>query len=145
MSKVKEPEVYYGTLGKYESSFTDPLRMVAFANKGLPASSFDDLIHISHQSREAFAGKLNISLKTIDRYKKDGKSLDPLMSELILKWMQLYHKGVEIFGNVVSFNRWLEKPAYGFQGMHPEALISTSSGVSLVIDEICRIEHGDLS
>jgi putative toxin-antitoxin system antitoxin component (TIGR02293 family) len=88
---------------------------------------------------------LNISLKTIDRYKKDGKSLDPLMSELILKWMQLYRKGGEVFGSIISFNRWLEKPAYGLQGMRPEELISTSGGVTLVFEEICRIEHGDIA
>lgn len=143
--KVEDPEVFYGSFGKYESSFTDPIRMVVSANNGLPATSFDDLIRVSHQSRELFANRLNISIKTLERYKKEHKPFDAIMGELILKWLQLYRLGFEVFGSVKAFNRWLGKPAYGLQGHCPDDLINTSGGIDLVTEELHRISHGDLA
>jgi putative toxin-antitoxin system antitoxin component (TIGR02293 family) len=145
MNKVKEPAAFYGPIQKYESNLTDPYQIVVFANKGLPASSFDDLIRISSGNREVFANRLNISIKTLDRYKKEGKKLDPQMSELILKWIELYSKGMEVFGSIPSFNRWLEKPAFGLFGTCPNDLMSTSGGIELILAELRRIEHGDLA
>lgn len=144
-NKVEDPEVFYGLTGKYESSLSDPMRLVAFANKGLPASSFEDLINISHQSPDVFAHHLNISLKSIDRYTKDNKSLDPIMSELIIKWMNMYRLGFEVFGSVDAFNRWLEKPSIGLNGLLPLNIINISSGVNLVISELQNIANGDLA
>lgn len=145
MDKVKEPVAFYGPMMKYESDITDAYHIVINANKGLPANSFDDLIRISSGNRETFAQRLNISLKTLDRYKKENKKFDPQMSELILKWIKLYSKGMEIFGNIPSFNRWLEKPCIGLFGKCPEELMSTSGGIELIISELQRIEHGDLA
>jgi putative toxin-antitoxin system antitoxin component (TIGR02293 family) len=145
MNKVKEPAAFYGSIQKYESNITDPYQIVVYANKGLPASSFDDLIRISSGSRDVFANRLNVSLKTLDRYKKEGKKLDPLMSEIILKWIELYSKGMEIFGSIPSFNRWLEKPAFGIHSARPDELMSTSSGIELILSELRKIEYGDLA
>lgn len=142
---VEDPEVFYGVLGKYESTLTDPMRLVTFANKGLPASSFEDLINISHESPDVFAHYLNVSLKTLDRYHKDKRSLDPIMSELIIKWMNMYRLGFDVFGSVDAFNRWLKKPSIGLHGFVPFNIINISSGVDLVTAELQNIAHGDLS
>lgn len=142
---VQEPEVYYSTFSKYESDLSNPLRMLAFANRGIPAATLDGLVSLSMQGREVFAQRLNISLKTIERYHKEGKSFDPVMSELILQWLQMYHKGKEVFGSISSFNRWLVKPAHAFEGMVPESFTHTSGGVRLILDALFQIEHGDFS
>jgi putative toxin-antitoxin system antitoxin component (TIGR02293 family) len=145
MGKIKEPHAFYGSMLKNEGNLNDPYNLAVFANKGLPASSFDDLVNISEGNREVFAGRLNISLKTLDRYKKDGKKFDPSKSELILKWIELYNKGMEVFGSIASFNQWLAKPAYGLQGSRPDELMSTSTGTELIIREIRSIENGDIA
>ena len=145
MAKVKEPKSVYGPLSKYGKNITDPFTIALFAKKGLPASSFDDLVSISAGNREVFADRLNISLKTLDRYKKDGRKFDPSISEIILKWIELYSKGLEVFGSIASFNKWLEKPAFGLQGSRPDELMSTSTGTELIIGELRRIEYGDLA
>jgi putative toxin-antitoxin system antitoxin component (TIGR02293 family) len=144
-SKFSEPEVYYGILGKYESHFSDPLQLVLYAGKGLPASSFDDLVSVTHQARDVFASRLSVSVKTLERYKKEGKVLEPILSELILKWLKLYSKGIKVFGSVDAFNRWLGKPAYAFNDIAPEKFLLTSGGTDLLLDEVSRIEFGDLA
>lgn len=143
--KAEEPSVFYGCLSKYESDISSNYMMLLNANKGLDASSFDDLIGITQGSRELFASRLSISIKTIDRYIKDNKKFDPQMSELVLKWIELYKKGRELFGSVKDFNRWLEKSNIIFDGMAPEVFMSTSGGIDFIKAELLRIEHGDIA
>jgi putative toxin-antitoxin system antitoxin component (TIGR02293 family) len=145
MNKVEEPLIHYGTLGHYAADLSDPIRLVMASKKGVTTRSFDDLVKVSLQARDTFAQRLHISLKTIERYRKEGRTFDPMMGELILKWLQLYAKGLEVFGSIRAFNRWLEKPAYGLNSMLPEDLLSNSTGVSLIFDELVRIERGDLA
>ncbi len=143
--EVKEPEIYYGILGKYRQHFSDPMLLVHSANQGLTTSTMDDLIRISRRSRESFAERLSISVKTIERYKKENKSFDPLKGELILKWVQMYLKGIEVFGSARSFNNWLSRPAAGLGGIVPDEITTTTGGINLILDELIRIEFGDLS
>jgi putative toxin-antitoxin system antitoxin component (TIGR02293 family) len=145
LNTVKEPQVFYGPFAHYESDFSNPLRMMSFVNEGVPVSSLDALVSLSQHGRELFAQRLNISTKTIERYQKEGKSFDPVMSELILQWVQMYRKGSEVFGSIASFNRWLGKPALAFEGLVPESFTHTSGGVRLILDALMQIEMGDLS
>ena len=53
--------------------------------------------------------------------------------------------GIECFGNIESFNDWLEKPAYGLGFKIPKSLMETQEGVLLVEDELIRIAYGALA
>ena len=78
-------------------------------------------------------------------FQKEDKKFSPLQSEYILKTIVLFHKGVKVFGNTDSFNRWLDKPAYGLGNLIPRGVITTVTGINFVMDELNRIEHGDLA
>ncbi len=145
VSTVREPEVSYGSFARYESNFSNPIQMVTFANSGIPVTSLNDLVKLAKTSRDIFAERLNISLKTIERYQKEGKRFDPVMSELILLWVQMYRKGVQVFGSIESFNRWMAKPAHALEGIIPESFTHTSGGVRIILDALLEIEHGDFS
>ena len=119
--------------------------LISIAVEGLLTKSFFDLANISGIKREELAGFLNISLKTVMRYSKENKKLNPLNSEQILKLLALYHKGIEIFGNVEEFNNWLHVPSYGLDNLTPYYLLSTISGIDLIHDELSAIEYGDFS
>ena len=84
-------------------------------------------------------------LKTINRYKQEKKKLNPRNSELILKLLALYSKGIEVFGKLESFNNWLMKPAFGIGNKTPFSLMNTSTGIDLIFEELIRIEYGDLA
>ena len=116
--------------------------MVEEAASGVPASAVFDLIQLTHLNKSFFAGMLNLSTKTLDRYRQGEKHLNPSSSELMLKLFSLFKKGEEIFGNTSEFQKWIEKPAYGLGLKVPKELMRTSAGIDLIMEELIRIEYG---
>jgi len=109
------------------------------------ATAFDDMISVSNYDKDFAADLLDVSYKTVARYQKDKKKFSPLQSEYILKTIVLFNKGNQVFGDQDSFNRWLDKPAFGLGNRIPRAFITTVGGINFVVDELNRIAHGDLS
>lgn len=130
---------------KYEVSEENVFTMVNRAQTGIPASAFHDLIEISGLSNEELAGLLDLSYKTVQRYHKEGKTLNAQNSEQLLKMISLWQKAEEVFGELESFNRWLRKPAAGLGNRLPLPFLQTSGGIDLIREELLRIEHGALA
>ena len=129
----------------YENSIKDDNILVADAASGVYASAFFDAAKVSGKKNEELASYLNVSLKTLMRYRKTKRKLDPLNSEQILKLIALYKNGEEVFGSIDSFNNWLEKPSPAFNNNSPSAFMKTSGGIDLIREEISRIAFGDFA
>lgn len=130
---------------KYDVNEENAFTMVNRAHGGLSVSAFYDLIKISGLSNEELAGLLDLSYKSIQRYKKEGKKLNAQNSEQLLKMIALYQKAEEVFGDLESFNRWLRKPAAGLGNRVPMQFLQTSGGIDLIREELLRIEYGALA
>lgn len=130
---------------KYQASPDEGFQLVEQAHRGVPASCFFDIISFSGLTREELAGLLDVSFKTIQRYQKEGKNLNALNSEQLLKMITLYQKAEEVFGNLDLFNRWLRKPALGLGNQKPLKYMQTPGGIDLIMDELRRIEFGTLA
>ena len=132
-------------LRDYEKHLDDRVWLVEESIAGVPVSAVYDLIGLTRLNKEFFASMLNISSKTLDRYRQVEKRLTPASSELMLKLFTLYKKGEEIFGNPNEFQKWIDEPAYGLGYKVPKSIMQTSAGIELVMDELIRIEYGDLA
>lgn len=130
---------------KYEVNPENHYSLVHKAQNGLPASAFFDLLAITGFTSQELASLLDLSFKTIQRYQKDGKKLNPLNSEQLLKIIALYQKAEEVFGSLDSFNQWLRKPSPGLGNHTPFSLMQTSGGIDLIREELTRIEFGTLA
>ena len=91
---------------------------------------------------QEWADYLHISERTIQRYKKENKVFDPIHSERIIVIELLYKKGIEVFGIEENFYTWMDTKSIALGGVKPKELLDTSFGISMVYDEIGRIEHG---
>lgn len=109
------------------------------------ATAFNDMVEVSNYDKDFAADLLDVSYKTVTRYQKEKKKLSPLQSEYILKTIVLFNKGNQVFGTKESFNRWLDKPAFGLGNRIPRAFITTVGGINFIMDELNRIAHGDLA
>ena len=123
----------------------DRLALVAEAESGVYASKFFDLASLFHFKKEELANLFHISLKSLMRYHASKQKLNAAQSEHVLKMISLHHHGMEVFGDEDAFHRWLQKPAYGLGNKIPFKLMNTSSGLDLIINELKRIEWGDLA
>ncbi|MVM37143.1 DUF2384 domain-containing protein [Spirosoma sp. HMF3257] len=123
----------------------DRTALVFSALKGVPATRFFDIVNLTGYKREQLAEVFDTSLKTFQRYEREHRKLNPQDSEKVLKIMSLFQTGELVFGSADSFRRWMDKPAYGLGNQVPFELLHTSGGIDLVMDEVIRIEYGDLA
>jgi putative toxin-antitoxin system antitoxin component (TIGR02293 family) len=144
-NKVSEPAEAYQIISKYGDLTGNNQKLTQAALKGLKTSLFSDVIALTGFSRDLVAGWLDVSNKTLMNYEKQSKYLKPGNTELLLKIILLFEKGMKVFGERIQFIRWLEKPAYGLGGYVPLEMMHTSGGVDLIIDELTCIEYGDLA
>ena len=143
--KTQDKESHSSLFTRYEKNFQHLQNIVLTAKNGVSARAFFDVAAVSGIEKNKLAGLLNVSLKSLNRYRQQNKKLSPGKSERVLKLMKLYRKGEEIFGDVEPFRRWLEKPAIGLGWMIPFELLQTSGGIDLIMEELIRIEFGDLA
>ncbi len=144
-SEDSNPLVVSDVIEKYEVTPDNTFRLVGKAHHGISAKAFYDVLSISGFSKTELAGLLDLSFKTIQRYHKQGKKLNALNSEQLLKMMLLFQKAEEVFGSVQAFNRWLRKPSIGLKEQRPFDLMRTAGGIDLIYEELSRIEHGILA
>lgn len=130
---------------KYEVSSDNEFQMATKAQSGLHVSAFFDLTTLSGLTNQELSAILGLSFKTIQRYEKENKKLNPINSEQLLKLIALYQKAEEVFGDLKSFDRWLRKPAAGFGNNVPFSYLQTPGGIDLIRDELIRIEYGSLA
>lgn len=115
------------------------------AHEGIDAKKMQEIMLFTHHDKNFFAEILHISPKTIDRYIKEDKKFNPTESEKILKLEQVYEWGKEVFGDIDTFNEWIEEPAYGLADRIPKTLMQTHGGLALVEEELIRIAYGALA
>ena len=130
---------------QYEKELSNPVAMVMKAAEGLAISVFNEITRVSALNKNQLAAFIDITPKTIDNYRLRRYKLGRIESEQLLQLMALYKKGQEIFDNSESFNLWPRQPASGLGGIIPFDLLYTQGGISLVMEELLRIEYGALA
>ena len=88
---------------------------------------------------------LHMSDRTMQRYKKEKKTFDSLQSEKIIQIMLLYQMGAEVFGSSGKFDQWLDTDNLALGKIKPKTLLDNAFGISLLKDELTRMEHGVLA
>lgn len=133
-------------LEQYRPVTTDAAAIYRSAAGGISATAIPGLLALMDVSRQVLAKEvLGLSAKTISRALQDKRTLDQSTGEHLLKLLQLYDKGISLFGDAAAFNRWLRKPAHGLFQELPFSLLRTIVGIDLIYDELVRIEYGDLA
>ncbi|HEY2583964.1 MAG TPA: antitoxin Xre/MbcA/ParS toxin-binding domain-containing protein [Mucilaginibacter sp.] len=132
MSKVK----------KYEVVDDDELNLANRVREGVSFNYFTRLSDQLHLGLQEWADYLHLSERTIQRYKKEGKTFDPIYSEKIIVIELLYKKGIDVFGIADNFYAWMDTKSVALGGIKPKDLLDTSFGITMVYNELGRIEHG---
>jgi putative toxin-antitoxin system antitoxin component (TIGR02293 family) len=130
-------------------SFTDllsnKLLLVMVIRKGIPYSIFTLIRNITPFSMSDWADYLNISSKSLLRYKQQDKPFKPGLTEKIIELAEVTNLGMEVFGDNEKFRGWLETPNYALGNLKPFDLLRDSYGKEMIIGELTRIDHGILA
>lgn len=123
----------------------DVLSLIEAVRQGVKFNAFSNFANKGPFSINEWSGFLHLSERTMQRYKREKKTFDPLQSEKILEIALLYKKGTAVFGNGEKFNQWLTTPNVALGNVKPKELFDSSFGINLLKDELGRIEYGILA
>ncbi len=121
------------------------LAIIDIVRTGISYKDFNKIADDTPFSLTEWANYLQLSERTIQRNQKEKKSFQPIQSERIVELSMLYKYGVEVFGDKDNFNTWLNTKSISLGGRTPKDLLDTKFGMSMVKDELGRIEHGILA
>jgi len=138
--EIFDPMVTYGSVDDINA-----LSLVEMVRHGVRFEAFDSFANKSPFSLNEWSGFLHLSERTMQRYRSEKRTFDPLQSEKIIEIALFYNKGVEVFGNAEKFNSWLETDSLALGGIKPKTLLDNSFGISILKDELTAIEYGVLA
>lgn len=139
-STFNEATVTYQSLGNRSI-----LSLINTVRQGISFSAFMHLVNKSPFNVNEWASFLHLSDRTMQRYKKEEKTFDPIHTEKILEITLLYKKGVEVFGDTERFDAWLNSNNIALGNVKPKDLLDNTFGISFLKDELGRIEYGVLA
>jgi putative toxin-antitoxin system antitoxin component (TIGR02293 family) len=126
----------------FSEFLSDKMSIIKVIRSGVPYSLFVLIKDVAPFSEGDWAGFLNISTKSLLRYKQTSKQFKPLQSEKIIEMAEVTNVGKEVFGSMEKFKLWLNTPTFSLGNMKPIELLKDSYGKELVISELTRINHG---
>lgn len=128
----------------YRKFLGDKMLMISVIRRGVPYSLFDLIRNITPFSDGDWAEFLDVSTKSLHRYKQDAKQFKPIHSEKIIEMAEVASIGKDVFGDMERFKLWLDTPNFSLGGLKPIELLKDSYGKELVIGELTRINYGIL-
>jgi putative toxin-antitoxin system antitoxin component (TIGR02293 family) len=129
----------------YSDFLSNKMLMILIIREGVPYSLFNLIQHSTPFSENDWANILDISTKSLQRYKQSLKNFRPIQSEKIIEMAEVTNIGLDVFGNMSKFKLWLDTPNFSLGNLKPLELLSDSYGKEMVIGELTRINHGILA
>jgi len=141
---VSDMSATYGkSVLTFEQFFNNKFLIIQTIRKGITYRLFEQIKSVLPFTDIDWANYLNLSLKTLQRHKKDKDfHFKPIHTEKIIELAEVTHYGKEVFGSLDKFHQWLTTPSYALGNMTPADLLHDSYGKDLVLAELNRIAHG---
>ena len=129
----------------YSDFLDNKMLIILLIKQGVPYSLFNLIQDHSPFSEEDWVKFLNISTKSLQRYKQSAKDFKPIQSEKIIEMAEVTNAGLDVFGDMDKFKLWLDTPNFALGKLKPLDLLSDSYGKEMVMGELTRINHGILA
>lgn len=110
-------------------------------NEGFDYRVFTTLQELLGMTRAQLAGLLRISESTLYRRRASGR-FDPLESDRIWHYLQLYSRAVEVLEEHEAALEWLRAPLPALGGKSPLLAARDGAGVQSALAVLGRIETG---
>ena len=137
---LNEPLVSYQSLDD-----NNVYRLIHSAKKGISYKTFEMMVKKTPFRMNEWARFLNMSERSLQRYKKEGGKFNRVVSEKIMELTMLFKLGEETFGSSENFFIWLNTTHVAMGNIKPKSLLESSFGTGLIKDELTRIAHGILA
>jgi len=138
--EVFDPMVAYGSIDDINA-----MSLIKMVRNGVGFTAFEKFANRSPFSQNEWSKYLHLSERTMQRYRNEKRTFDPLQSEKIIEIVLFYNKGVEVFVTAEKFNSWLNSDNLALGKIKPKMLLDNSFGINMLRDELTAIEYGILA
>lgn len=128
----------------YSEFLSNKMLMIHIIREGIPYSFFNLIQHHCPFNENDWAQFLEMSTKSLLRYKQSSKNFKPIQSEKIIEMAEVTNVGLDVFGDMGKFKLWLDTPNFSLGNLRPMELLKDSYGKEMVIGELTRINYGIL-
>lgn len=129
----------------YKTDDQGTLALIERVREGIDYSTFSSIVTDTPFELKDWSNYLDLSERTLQRYKKENARFSPLHTEKILELALLNLRGKEVFGDEENYFTWLNSKSVALGGIKPRELMDSTFGIEMVRDELGRIEHGVLA
>lgn len=126
----------------YDEFLSDKMLMRLVIQEGIPYRVFSLIQDITPLTEEDWAELLDLSTKSMHRYKQQAKVFRPIQSEKIIEMAEVTKIGIDFFGDREKFKSWLLIPNFALGNARPIDLLKDSYGKEMVVAELTRVAHG---
>lgn len=127
----------------YQQFFSNRMLVVTAIREGITQSFFMSIQNLTPFSESDWSNFLNISQKSLQRYKKDKAYVfKSIHSEKIIELAEVTALGTSVFDSSNQFYEWLNMPSMALGKMKPVELLNDSYGKEMVMNELNRIDQG---
>ncbi|HRN47436.1 MAG TPA: DUF2384 domain-containing protein [Niabella sp.] len=140
---VSEPIGYYYAPSFFpaKSQSLSDMDILKVIKRGISKKELDNTMLMMDFSLDDMAALLHISSRTFRRF-TDDSFLNTEQSERIVELNKLYQYGVEVFGSLSKFRRWIDSEVIALGNKKPREFLDTSLGISILKTILGRIEYG---
>jgi putative toxin-antitoxin system antitoxin component (TIGR02293 family) len=143
-AKVRQYEIPETPLSMV-SEDTGVYDVIGQLRRGIVFEAFWQIAQECIMTMQEWSEILHIDTRTLQRYKVQNLTFAPLQSEKILEIQILNSLGERVFGDRDNFNIWLDTKNVALGGSKPKELFDSTFGITLVKDELIRIQYGVLA
>lgn len=122
--------------------FLNKVNITHLIQRGLSYKHFMIIQKYTPLSEQDWCKVLNLSSRTLSRYKDNNKKFGPLHSEKIFEIAEVTVEGLRVFQDADKFKLWLNTLNFALGNKKPIDLIKDSYGKDLVMAELVRIDEG---
>lgn len=122
----------------------DNFALIEIVKEGVLYSSFEKIYKQLPFTLEQWAGFLNTTTRTLQRWKRLNSLFSISYAERVVEIYQLYKSGVEVFGTD-GLNKWLNSDIAALGDKKPISFLNNTFGIQLIKSKSGRIQHGILA
>src|SRR3546814_2871583 len=126
----------------FDELLADRLMMTTVVQRGISYRFFENIQRITPFTENEWAAFLELSTKTLNRYKMANRYFKTLHSQKIMELAEGTRQALEIFSDIELFKQWLHTANYALGNRKPLDLLKDSYGKELVLSELTHINHG---
>ena len=140
--KTRKASVSKGQANKYFKY--SPIDVIESARGGINFEKFWSVYNLIKLPNSKWSEIIGISERTMQNIIKEKRNLDQNKSEKLLSFLTLVEYALDVLGDETRFTAWLNYKSPGLHGKAPIEYVDTFQGISMLKEQLFKIETGNL-